>query len=224
MNSVQLGDIALLWGDGAPVAGTSEVQRLTITGTPTGGYIVLKRGGRRTAHIAYNAAASAVQTALRALGNIGSAGVSCGGGALPGSFVTITYASNLGLRNVGALTIAENALEGGTDPAAAITTTTPGVDATGVGVAGPGSIYVDITNGVAYFNKGTSDAPDWNPAGGSQAAFVAPVTVADGAGTNDGTIAAITNNATTIAAVQELAAKQAEILTALQSAGLMAAS
>lgn len=38
------------------------------------------------------------------------------------------------------------------------------------------------------------------------AATAGALTVADGAGTNDGTIGAITDNATTIAAVQELAA------------------
>lgn len=42
---------------------------------------------------------------------------------------------------------------------------------------------------------------------------VTALTVTDGAGTNDGTIDAITNNATTIAAVQEIAAKIAVIAT-----------
>lgn len=45
------------------------------------------------------------------------------------------------------------------------------------------------------------------------------LTVTDGAGTNDGTIGAITDNASTITAVQELAAKQNAVLTLL---GVMA--
>jgi len=46
----------------------------------------------------------------------------------------------------------------------------------------------------------------------------AALTVADGAGTNDGTIGAITDNASTIAAVQELAAQIGKLVTDLTSA------
>lgn len=59
---------------------------------------------------------------------------------------------------------------------------------------------------------------------GKQAAVVAALTVSDGTGTNDGTIGAITGDASVIAAVQELAAKVNAILSALKAAGLMANS
>src|SRR2546421_609250 len=65
--------------------GTSEVQSLSISGTPTGGSFALAYGGQVTAPIAYNASAATVQTALRALAAIGSTGVNCTGGALPGT-------------------------------------------------------------------------------------------------------------------------------------------
>ncbi len=46
----------------------SRVQVVTITGTPTGGTFTLAIGGVSTPALAYNAASSAVQTAVRALG------------------------------------------------------------------------------------------------------------------------------------------------------------
>lgn len=46
----------------------SRVQVVTITGTPTGGTFTLAIGGAVTGALAYNAAASVVQTAIRALG------------------------------------------------------------------------------------------------------------------------------------------------------------
>jgi len=46
----------------------NRVQIVTIVGTPTGGTFTLALGGAVTPGIAYNAAASAVQTAIRALG------------------------------------------------------------------------------------------------------------------------------------------------------------
>ena len=56
----------------------------------------------------------------------------------------------------------------------------------------------------------------------SQQSDSGALTVADGAGTNDGTIGAITGDASVIAAVQELAAKINALRTALRNLGLMA--
>lgn len=52
-------------------------------------------------------------------------------------------------------------------------------------------------------------------------AAIASLTVTDGAGTNDGTIDAITGDASVIAAVQELAAKVNAVLVALRTAGII---
>jgi hypothetical protein len=107
--------------------GTSEVQTLSITGTPTGGTFALGYSGEVTGPIAYNASSATVQTALRALAAIGSTGVTCSGGPLPGSAVTITFGGTLANTNVSAITSDLGAgLTGGSSPAIAVTTTTPG--------------------------------------------------------------------------------------------------
>lgn len=106
-------------------AATNEVQTVTVTGTPTGGTFTLTLYGQTTAAIAYNAAASAVQSALELLSTIGSGNVACAGGALPGSAVTLTFQADLAGRNVPLVT-ASNNLTGGTNPAITPTKTTPG--------------------------------------------------------------------------------------------------
>jgi hypothetical protein len=131
--------------------GTSEVQTLTITGTPTGGTFALGFGGQVTAPINYNATATDVQTALRALSSIGSTGVTCTGGPLPGSAVTITFAGTLANTNV--TTIATNgagSLTGGTTPTSAVAVTT----------AGKPSDVVVLKAGLAYVWKKSAN---YNP-------------------------------------------------------------
>jgi hypothetical protein len=107
--------------------GTSEVQTLTVTGTPTGGTFALGFGGQVTAPINYNATATDVQTALRALSSIGSTGVNCTGGPLPGTAVTITFAGTLANTNVATIvTNGAGGLTGGTTPTSAVAVTTAG--------------------------------------------------------------------------------------------------
>jgi hypothetical protein len=109
----------------ALTAQPSEVQSLVVTGTPTGGTFTLTFNGQTTATIVFNAASAAVQTALRALTNIGSAGVTCTGGALP-SAVVITFAGGLAGQHQSLITANGAALTGGTVPAATVTETTGG--------------------------------------------------------------------------------------------------
>jgi hypothetical protein len=106
---------------------TNEVQSLSITGSPTGGTFTLSFRGQTTGTIAYNATAAQVQSALEALGAIGSGNVACTGGPLPGTAVTITFQNVLGGLNVPQLAIGSNNLTGGTSPAPSVSTTTPGV-------------------------------------------------------------------------------------------------
>jgi hypothetical protein len=54
-----------------PAAAVNEVIDVTLTGSPTGGAFTLTYSGQTTSGIAYNAAASAVTSALEALSNIG---------------------------------------------------------------------------------------------------------------------------------------------------------
>src|SRR5205814_8999512 len=102
----------------------NEVQTVTITGTPTGGTFTLAFLGRTTTAIAYNAVASAVQTALENLGVIGTGNVAVTGSA--GGPYTVTFQASLGYSNVAQLT-ATSALTGGTSPGVTVTTPTPGV-------------------------------------------------------------------------------------------------
>lgn len=149
-------------GSGAPSAGTSEVQTLTITGTPTGGTFVLQFKGQRTAPIAYNAAAAAVVSALEALSTIGAGGVTATGGALPGTPVAITFAGARAARAQPLITAPVNSLTGGTTPAISIVETTPGVDAT-LRDAPIGTQYVRTSNGVVYTK--TTAAGGWTVIG-----------------------------------------------------------
>ena len=83
----------------------NAVQVVTINGTPTGGTFTITVGGETTAAIAYNAAASAVQTALQATNAGASATVS---GSAGGPY-TITFA-----QAAPALSVNQKGLTGGT--------------------------------------------------------------------------------------------------------------
>lgn len=100
--------------------GASEVQTVTVTGTPTGGTFTLTYDGQTTDAIAYNATAGAVQSALRALSNMPESGVSVTGSA--GGPYTVTFADS---NNVSQLTSTPS-LTGGTSPAVAVATSTQG--------------------------------------------------------------------------------------------------
>lgn len=134
-------------------AGTqaNEVQTVTITGTPTGGTFTLTYAGQTTAGIAYNADAAAVQSALEALSNLVPGDVTVGGGPGPGTPYTVTFGGSLASSNVAEMTASGASLTGGTSPAAAVTTTTPGV---GVDLAVLPDLYEDLgwltSDGVTY--------------------------------------------------------------------------
>ncbi|MFE6126726.1 hypothetical protein ACFQ6Q_00415 [Streptomyces sp. NPDC056437] len=113
-------------GAAVPAAGTDEVQTVTITGTPTGGTYTLTFDGQTTSGIAYDATAGAVQSALEALSNIASGDVVCAGGPHPGTPVTVTFGGAYDGENVPQMTASAASLTGGTSPAVAVTTTTPG--------------------------------------------------------------------------------------------------
>jgi len=91
--SFPTGDAIITVQQNGGSGGTSEVQTLTVAGTPTQGTIDLTYGGE-TVTIDYNDAAADVQTQLRTI--TGLSAVTCGGGPLPGTPVTITFPSSLG--------------------------------------------------------------------------------------------------------------------------------
>ncbi|MEV4975523.1 hypothetical protein [Streptomyces scopuliridis] len=111
----------------APYAGTtSEVQTVTVTGTPTGGTYTLTFSGQTTAGIPYNATAAQVKSALEALSNINPGDVATGGGPHPGTAVTVTFGGQYSGDNVAQMTASATNLTGGTSPAVAVATTTGG--------------------------------------------------------------------------------------------------
>lgn len=110
-----------------PYAGsTSEVQTVTITGTPTGGTFTLTAGGETTAGIAYNATASAVKAALAALPSITAADVAVTGGPGPGTPYVVAFRGQFAGENVAQMTASATNLTGGSSPAVTVTTTTAG--------------------------------------------------------------------------------------------------
>jgi hypothetical protein len=152
---------------GAPVAGTSAVQTLTIGGTPTGGTFILSFEGRLTGAITWSATNATLltnmNTALDAAYGAGSIVAAAGTLTAGIGTVTLTFGGNYALRAVSLVSVASNALTG-TGPTLAIASTTPGVDATARGY-GPGAMLLDITNSKLYVNTGTALSPTWVVAG-----------------------------------------------------------
>lgn len=112
------------WRDLEPLS--DEVQQVAITGSPNGGTYTLTFSGQTTAGIAYNATASAVQSALEALSNVEVGDVVCAGGPHPGTPVTVTFGGQYAGTDVAQMTASAASLTGGTSPAVNVTTTTPG--------------------------------------------------------------------------------------------------
>jgi hypothetical protein len=133
---------------GAVILTPSEVQRATITGTPTGGTFTLTYSGQTTAAIAYNATAAAVQSALEALSNIAPGDVAVTGGPGPGTPYDVTFGGAYAGTDVTSMTAA-GSFTGGSTPAIAITTTTPGGTGNAIGWRAPQVNVVPVPNGVA---------------------------------------------------------------------------
>ena len=154
---------------GVPSTGTSEVQTLTIGGTPTGGTFTLAYDGQTTAAITWSATNNTlrdnVDTALEALTNIGTGGVTTAVGTMTAGVgtLTITFAGNLAALAVNTITVGTNSMTG-TDPTVAVEETTAGVTASFRG-AKKGALVTDTTNGVLYINTGTALAPTWTVVG-----------------------------------------------------------
>lgn len=134
---------------GATILTPSEVQTVTITGTPTGGNFTLEFSGQETANIAWNAAASAVQAALEALSNITPGDVVCAGGPLPGTAVTCTFGGQYAGTDVALMVEDDAGLTGGTAPAVTVTTTTPGGSGNAIGWRAPEVNTTPVPNGIS---------------------------------------------------------------------------
>jgi hypothetical protein len=104
----------------------NEGQTVTITGTPTGGTFTLTLDGETTGAIAYNAAASAVTTALEGLSNIRVGAVVVTGGPGPGTPWVVTFSGTQHQGTDMPQMTAASSLTGGTSPTVVVTTTTAG--------------------------------------------------------------------------------------------------
>jgi len=154
---------------GAPVAGTDEVQTITIGGTPTGGTFRLAYKGQVTAPIAWSATNATlianINAALEALSTIGTGNVTTAVGTMTAGIgtATVTFVSALAKKAVPLIAVFSNDLTG-TAPTVAVAETTPGVSATHRG-APVGAVLVDTTNGKEYINTGTATVPTWTVTG-----------------------------------------------------------
>ncbi len=92
-------------------------QRVTVTGSPTGGTFTLTYEGVASAAIAYGARASAVKTALNAVSTIGG-DVATVSGPAGGPWV-VTFAGTVG-NDASPLVLGTNSLTGGSAPSVAI--------------------------------------------------------------------------------------------------------
>src|SRR5205809_5646734 len=101
----------------AAVAGTNEVQTLTASAALTAGQFRLKYRNNRTARLNWNATATQIRDALRALNEVGATGVSgATGGPInaTGTPVVVTFGGNLARGNVPTLVLDDSSLVGGT--------------------------------------------------------------------------------------------------------------
>lgn len=105
-------------------AEVDDVQTVTISGSPTGGNFTLTFGGQTTANIAFNAAASAVQSALQALSSIGANNATVTGPA--GGPWIVDFTGTLGYAAQTLMTANSAGLTGGSSPAATPTHTQVG--------------------------------------------------------------------------------------------------
>lgn len=154
---------------GTITAGTSEIQTLTIGGTPTGGTFKLKFENQVTTAITWSnnntTLLAAIQAALDALVSLGTNGCVAAAGTLTAGIgtITLTFGAARAKQAVETMSVFANNLTG-TSPTLAIAETTPGVNATGLydqfgqmGYDTAGIVYINTSTGVvaSYVKVGT---------------------------------------------------------------------
>jgi hypothetical protein len=166
------GAFGMLRNAGAPVAGTNEVQTLTIGGTPTGGTFNLQMNGFTSGPITWSATNATllanIQAAMDAspgFGAIANQVVATAGTLTAGiGTVLLTFSgANVALQNWPNAFTAINNLTG-TTPTVTAAITTAGVGATHR-LASAGQTLADTTNDLLYQNSGVPGAPVWSKVG-----------------------------------------------------------
>ena len=108
-------------------AAINEIQRLSVSSTPTSGTFTLTFGANTTSAIAYNATAATIQTALEGLASIGAGNIACTGGPINTATVICTFQGALASTNVATMTSASSLL--GAAPTITVAVTTSGTAA-----------------------------------------------------------------------------------------------
>jgi hypothetical protein len=152
-------------------AAANDVQTLTVTGTPTGGTLTLagthpRSGAAYTVTLNFNSTVAQTQAALNAA--LGESGlITVGGGTLPGATQTFTGAGLAAGVPIPVMTVAANALTGGSTPAGAVAHTTTGAAAgtfsayTGSGTARCVLQYPSASDGSGYITLGAAATGDF---------------------------------------------------------------
>jgi hypothetical protein len=140
--------------EGAPAAGVSEVQIITV-GADALPYYLKFRGRQTASKLAVDAAAATVQTALRALSSIGGTNVSVSGSA--GGPYTATFGGDLAEQDLPLIQSSSSKVS--------VVRSVVGSRPTGYGL-GAGALLVTDEPAI-YQNNGDDDDPDWadRPAG-----------------------------------------------------------
>lgn len=137
---------------GAPVAGTDEVQTITVSpaiASVTAGTFRLSFGGFMTAAISWSASTSIMETALNNLpsianGGTAAVGVAVTGGTLPETALTVTFSgSNVSKREQPLITLHSASLTGG------------GTFVIAEGAAGVSRSHRDVPNGAIMVRTDT---------------------------------------------------------------------
>jgi hypothetical protein len=119
----------MLWNSQAvkvQVNGVNELQRLTPSGTISGGSFTLTFNAVATAAIAFNATAADIKAALEAISTIGVDEVVVTGGPINTTAVDVEFRGTLGCTNVSQMTLSSSLTGGGS---VAVSTVTAGVAA-----------------------------------------------------------------------------------------------
>lgn len=147
----------------ALVEQVTEVQTLTIGGTPTGGTFELEFDGETTDPITWSATNSTllgnIDTALEALTNIGAGNVVSEAGTLTDGIgtITITFDGDLENDDVELITVADNSLTG-TAPTLAVEETTKGISGNHA-FSNDGRMFLHVKNGSASSVTVTFETP-----------------------------------------------------------------
>lgn len=103
------------------IAGTSEVQTLTVTGSPSHGGLTVSYKGEESAEIVYNSSAANADGIVEAISTVGPGKFTTGGGALPGTPLTFTGAGGFVYSDLDEFVVNDSALK------VQVVETTPGV-------------------------------------------------------------------------------------------------